>query len=336
MRSIFPLKKNEVEMAESKQTCIVKMLPGELYAVLREALEARCWEFSSLPYAEFKATRNKTNVVLYHSGKLVIQGAESQDFVDFILEPEVLKDLAFQQKQRQFVPHAGMDESGKGDFFGPLVVAAVYLDRGMEQSLGDAGVRDCKLIKSDAQLKTIASDAMKIIGHRVGFVSIGPEAYNRMYSGFGSLNRLLAWGHARALENLLDKVPECAEAIADKFGDEHLILNALKEKGAKIHLIQRTKAESDMAVAAASVIARAGFLRRLEDLGKLAGIPLPKGAGEQVDLRAAELARKGGAELLSRFAKMHFRNSYKALGLPPPPKKEFTVHHASGQSGRNP
>ena len=168
---------------------------------------------------------------------------------------------------------------------------------------------------------------MKILQGRVGYVSIGPEAYNRMYKSFGSLNRLLAWGHARALENLLDKVPECTEAIADQFGDEHLILSALKEKGSKIHLIQRTKAESDMAVAAASVIARAGFLRRLEDLGKLAGGTLPKGASEQVDLRAAELAQKGGAELLSQFAKMHFRNSYKALGLPPPPKKEFTAHH---------
>lgn len=314
-------------MPEAKKNCIVKMLPKELCSVLREALEARCWEFSTLPYAEFKATRNKTNVVLYTSGKLVIQGAESQDFVDFILEPEVLKDLAFQQKQQEFVPHAGMDESGKGDFFGPLVVAAVYLDRGMEQSLGDAGVRDCKLIKNDIQLKAIAADAMKILQGRVGYVSIGPEAYNRMYKSFGSLNRLLAWGHARALENLLDKVPECTEAIADQFGDEHLILSALKEKGSKIHLIQRTKAESDMAVAAASVIARAGFLRRLEDLGKLAGGTLPKGAGEQVDLRAAELAQKGGAELLSQFAKMHFRNSYKALGLPPPPKKEFTAHH---------
>lgn len=313
-------------MADTKKNCIVKMLPKELYQVLREALEARCWDFAPLPYAEFKATKNKTNVVLYNSGKLVVQGGESQDFIDFILEPEVMKDLAFQEKQQEFVPHAGMDESGKGDFFGPLVVAAVYLDKGMEQSLGDAGVRDCKLIKSDIQLRRIAADAMQIIKGGVGFVSIGPEAYNRMYSGFGSLNRLLAWGHARALENLLEKVPQCTEALADKFGDESLILNALKGKGSQIKLTQRTKAESDMAVAAASVIARAGFLRRLEDLGKQAGLALPKGAGEQVDLCAAQLAQQGGAELLSKFAKMHFRNSSKALGLPPPPKKEFTIH----------
>ena len=310
-------------MPETKKNCIVKLLPPELHPVLREALEARCWEFSPLPYSVFKATKNKTNVVLYASGKLVIQGGEAQEFVDFILEPEVLKDLAFQEKQQEFIPHAGMDESGKGDFFGPLVVAAVYLEKGMELSLGDAGVRDCKLIKSDAQLRRIATDAMQILRGNVGFVSIGPEAYNRMYSNFHSLNHLLAWGHARALENLLEKVPECKDAIADKFGDERLILSALKEKGRQINLIQRTKAESDMAVAAASVLARAAFLKRLEDLGTQAGMKLPKGAGEQVDLCAAELVAKGGRELLSRFAKMHFRNSYKALGLPPPPKAEW-------------
>lgn len=312
-------------MPENKN-CIVKQLPPELHNVLRDALEARCWDFSELPYAKFKAVKNKTNAVLYNSGKLVIQGAEAQDFVDFILEPEVLKDLAFQEKQQDFIPHAGMDESGKGDFFGPLVVAAVYLDKGMELSLGDAGVRDCKLIKNDMQLRKIAVDAMKIIGKGFGFVAIGPEAYNRMYSGFRSLNHLLAWGHARALENLLEKVPECKEALVDKFGNESLILSALRERGRQIRLVQRTKAESDMAVAAASVIARAAFLKRLEDLGKEAGMTLPKGAGEQVDVCAAKLVEQGGRDLLSKYAKMHFRNSYKALGLPPPPKTEWKHH----------
>lgn len=308
-------------MPETKKHCIVKQLPKELNDLLHEVLESHGWEFSQVPYSVFKAVHGKTNVVLYQSGKLVIQGGESQDFVDFILEPEVLRDLAFQEIREKFVPHAGMDESGKGDFFGPLVVAAVYVDEQSERSLGDAGVRDCKLIKSDAQLMKIAADARKIIGGKYGFVLIGPEAYNRMYGGFPSLNHLLAWGHARALENLLEKVPECKEALADKFGNDQLILNALGERGRTIKLIQRTKAESDMAVAAASVIARAGFLHKLESLGKEAGIHLPKGAGEQVDRCAAELVGKGGEELLARYAKMHFRNAYKALGKTPPPKK---------------
>ena len=307
-------------MAEVGKHCIVKLLPPELNSVLRDALSVRGWEFEPLPYAVFKAVKNKTNVVLYNSGKLVIQGGEAQDFVDFILEPEVMKDLAFQEHQAAFTPHAGMDESGKGDFFGPLVVAAVYVDKKMEIDLGNAGVRDCKQIRSDVQLAGIAADAMKIVKGKVGLVSIGPEAYNRMYGNFRSLNHLLAWGHARALENLLEKVPECSEAIADQFGNEQLLLSALKEKGRRIRLIQRPRAESDMAVAAASVLARAAFLRRLQDLGEQAGMKLPKGAGEPVDRCAAELAARGGAELLSRFAKMHFRNSSKALGLPVEPK----------------
>ena len=210
-------------MAEVGKHCIVKLLPPELNSVLRDALSVRGWEFEPLPYAVFKAVKNKTNVVLYNSGKLVIQGGEAQDFVDFILEPEVMKDLAFQEHQAAFMPHAGMDESGKGDFFGPLVVAAVYVDKKMEIDLGNAGVRDCKQIRSDVQLVGIAADAMKIVKGKVGLVSIGPEAYNRMYGNFRSLNHLLAWGHARALENLLEKVPECSEAIADQFGNEQLL-----------------------------------------------------------------------------------------------------------------
>ena len=315
--------KEHCGMTAEKKNCIVKQLPKELNDVLRNVLESHGWELSQIPYSFFKAVHGKTNVVLYQSGKLVIQGAESQDFVDFILEPEVLGDLAFQEMRQEFVPHAGMDESGKGDFFGPLVVAAVFVDERSERSLGDAGVRDCKLIKNDAQLLKIASDARKIIGEQYGFVLIGPEAYNRMYAGFPSLNHLLAWGHARALENLLGKVPECKEALADKFGNDRLILNALGEKGRRIKLVQRTKAESDMAVAAASVIARAGFLSKLKSLGEEIGVQLPKGAGEQVDRCASNLVRKGGEELLARYAKMHFRNSYKALGKTPPPKKAW-------------
>lgn len=312
-------------MPEKKASCIVRTLPADLTEKLHCVLEEHGWEFSDLPYTHFKAQKNKTNVVLYQSGKLVVQGAEGQDFIEFILEPEVMGDRAFQEKvQSEFTPHAGMDESGKGDFFGPLVAAAVFVpDPATAQSLADAGVRDCKLIKNDQTLRKIAGDAVRIVNGAVGFVSIGPEAYNRMYGKFRSLNPLLAWAHARALENLLDRVPECSMAIADKFGDDRLILNALKEKGRRIELIQRTKAESDMAVACASVIARAGFLKALEELGKKAEISLPKGAGEEVDRCAAELALRGGKDLLSAYGKMHFRTSYKALGLPVPEKTEW-------------
>ncbi|MBO5680391.1 MAG: ribonuclease HIII, partial [Lentisphaeria bacterium] len=219
------------------------------------------------------------------------------------------------EEQEPFSPHAGIDESGKGDFFGPLVVSCVYVENeDVAEKLSALGVRDSKQIKSDKKIAGIASEIMKLVQGKFAIVVIGPEAYNRAYAKIGSLNRLLAWGHARSLENLLEKAPECPAALADKFGDEHLIRNALLENGRKIHLDQRTKAESDIAVAAASILARAEFVRRLEALAGIAGVDtLPKGAGSQVDSVAAQIAGSGGAELLEKISKRHFTTFEKAL-----------------------
>jgi len=313
----------------SPKTCIVRNLDPSLHQKLREALTERDWEFASLPHAAFKASKAGVGVVAYESGKLVIQGKGAEDFVSFILEPEILGELAFAEglpeeaKPQPFSPHAGIDESGKGDFFGPLVVSAVYVSEGQERSLADAGVRDCKLIKSDGLVAKIAADARRIVDGNFSIVAIGPESYNRFYERIGSLNKLLAWGHAKALENLLEKAPGCSMALSDKFGDEKLILNALGERGRGIRLEQKTKAESDIAVAAASVLARAEFVRRIKALAEVAGRSLPKGAGANVDEAAKELAEKGGAELLSKLGKMHFRTSYRALGIPEPPRSSF-------------
>ena len=290
-------------MPESKKNCIVKMLPKELNPVLREALEARCWDFSSLPYAEFKATRNKTNVVLYTSGKLVIQGAESQDFVDFILEPEVLKDLAFQQKQQEFVPHAGMDESGKGDFFGPLVVAGVQVDKNNKQKFIELGIKDSKKL-DDKKILMLANQIKASSVHSV--VVITPVKYNELYSKFKNLNKLLAWGHARAIENILEKSP-CNYALADKFGDESLINNALMQKGRSIVLNQMVRAESDIAVAAASVLARAEFVKRIQELELKYELQLSKGASDKVIEQAKTFITKYSFNRLNEIAKMHFK-----------------------------
>lgn len=312
-------------MSISADNMCVIMLPAGREAALHSALEKHLWEFSQHPYAKFKASKEKTSVILYNSGKLVIQGKGTKDFIEFILEPEVLCACPFTEDRsapaQEFIPHAGMDESGKGDFFGPLVASAVFIpDKETENALIQAGVCDCKLIKSDSKLRAIASRSAMILQGKFATVCIGPEAYNQMYRSFKSINTLLAWAHARALENLLEKVPQCKEAIADKFGDDALIRNALGERGKRIHLVQKVRAESDIAVAAASILARAGFLRKLEELSENAGFPLPKGGGEQTDVPAAKLAVSGGREYLGKFAKLHFRNTYKALGEEPPPK----------------
>ncbi|MBO4648816.1 MAG: ribonuclease HIII [Lentisphaeria bacterium] len=318
-------------MVKSTSGAVYELTPAEMQE-LRALLDARGWEFGEGPYLLFRASREKTSVCAYTSGKLVVQGKGAADFVEFILEPEILREKMFETAlaapAEPFAPHAGMDESGKGDFFGPLVVAAVYVpDEDAASALSKAGVRDSKQIKSDNTILTIAQQIRARLGDRMGVVTIGPEAYNRIYHQFGSLNRLLAWGHARALENLLNNVPECTAALADKFGDERLILQALHEKGRRIRLDQRTKAESDIAVAAASIMARAQFVRIMHKLGEELGMTLPKGAGTAVDEAAQALFQRGGEELLGRVAKMHFRNAYKAMGLPMPEKKKWIPRH---------
>lgn len=300
-----------------KNHCYVCTLTKEQIALLKEILCAASCELKAAPYCEFKTEYHEASIAAYSSGKLVVQGKGTGEFVDFLLEPQILKEDAFAGMiaETEFFPHAGIDESGKGDFFGPLVIACVFVeDRAAAEKLASLGVRDSKAIKSDAKVAQIAQQILPAVNGQAAVVAIGPEAYNRFYDNIRNLNRLLAWGHARTLENLLEKVPACTSALADKFGDERLIRNALMEQGRKIELRQQTKAESDIAVAAASILARAEFVRRMSLLGKEVGMELPKGAGPQVDKVARSLAEQGGRALLSTVAKMHFSTAAKALG----------------------
>lgn len=203
----------------------------------------------------------------------------------------------------------GIDESGKGDYFGPLVIAAAHVTSEIEPELRLMEVRDSKKI-SDGRILEIARDLRQVCKHSV--VTIGPQKYNELYPKFRNLNRLLAWGHAWALENLLEQV-DCPLAIADQFGDERFILNALLEKGKKIQLVQRTKAEEDLAVAAASILARAEFLSRLKRLSDEIGTTLPKGA-THVELAARMVVKKHGEEKLGVVAKLHFKTTKAVLG----------------------
>lgn len=203
----------------------------------------------------------------------------------------------------------GIDESGKGDYFGPLVIAAVLVTPADEPDLRLMQVRDSKRI-SDGRILEMAPDIRQVCRHSV--VAIGPHRYNDLYAKIKNLNRLLAWGHARALENILEHV-ECPRAISDQFGDERFILNALLEKGKKIQLIQRPKAEEDLAVAAASIVARAEFLIRLKRLSEEIGLSLPKGASQAVELAARVVVKKLGRERLEGIAKLHFKTTQSVL-----------------------
>lgn len=197
----------------------------------------------------------------------------------------------------------GMDESGKGDYFGSLVVAAVYVEAATEPKLVSLGVRDSKALTENRILEL--ENAIKILcPHAV--VEFAPPRYNQLYAELHNLNKVLAQGHAQALEDVLNKV-SCEVAVADQFGDEKYIRQALLEKGKKIKVEQRPKAESDVAVAAASILARARFVQSLAALRKLIGLDLPKGASDPriVELRQTLLATHG-LQILDRLAKTHF------------------------------
>jgi len=203
----------------------------------------------------------------------------------------------------------GIDESGKGDYFGPLVIAAVYVNAESEPDLRLMEVRDSKRI-SDGRILEMAPDIRQVCKHSV--VAIGPQRYNELYAKIRNLNRLLGWGHARALENLLEQV-DCDLVIADQFGDERFVKSALLEKGKQVRLIQKPKAETDLAVAAASILARAEFLLRLKRLSEDVGTSLPKGASSAVELAARMVLKKHGKERLSTVAKMHFKTTQAVL-----------------------
>ncbi len=143
-------------------------------------------------------------------------------------------------------------------------------------------------------------------------VVIGPEKYNELHARMHNLNKMLAWGHARAIENILSAVP-CSRAVTDQFGDERFVREALLEHGRTIELEQRTRGEEDPAVAAASILARAEFLRRLAGLGREWGMDLPKGAGPPVEAAAVRFVRTHGPDALGKVAKTHFKTTERVL-----------------------
>lgn len=205
--------------------------------------------------------------------------------------------------------YIGTDESGKGDYFGPLVIAGVFVDRETAGKLRVAGVKDSKEL-SDSAINRIAGEVKKIVGNAYNIIMITPGKYNKLYGEFKNVNRLLGWGHARVLENILGKFP-AQEAISDKFGDEKYIRNSLQTEGKNLLLHQMTKAERFTAVAAASILARNKLNQWFDGKGKELNVVLPKGASSGVEDKAVELKNKYGSGFLTDLVKLHFKTSVK-------------------------
>jgi ribonuclease HIII len=285
---------------------------------LEQRLRQKGWTFRHVPHARFAAQGPDLSLVLYQSGKLVIQGKATQDFVQFTLEPEILRaaELGYEDvlHPERKVPRIGVDESGKGDLFGPLCVAGVYVNEVIVAAWKEAGIRDSKTVGGDQQIARLAKLIRTTPGCVISVVPIGNAAYNRLHAKLASVNKILAWGHARVIENLMGQrhrmQPPPERAVIDQFAaHQSTVLNALMRDGQCLEIIQRHKAESDLAVAAASILARDEFVSRLRKLGEQEGIGFPKGAGEAANAALKAWVERNGRDRLAEVAKCHFRNT---------------------------
>ena len=272
---------------------------------IKKLLEEKGATFDIIQYSVWRAKTPSFQAIYYTSGKFLIQGKEVDNIARKVneilgLEITIKQENTFECKEEKYI---GTDESGKGDFFGPLVVAGVQVDNNNKQKFIDLGIKDSKKL-DDKKILVLANQIKANSVHSV--VVMTPVKYNELYDKFNNLNKLLAWGHARAIENILEKSP-CNYALADKFGDESLIKNALMKKGKNIILNQMVRAEADIAVAAASVLARAEFVKRMKDLEDKYELPLSKGASEKVIEQGKAFIKTYSFERLNEIAKMHFK-----------------------------
>jgi ribonuclease HIII len=293
-----------------------------MLAAFRQFVQDRGWSIVAEKEIQsgyqFTVTDRVTSVpvALYKTGKALVQGKPGA--LQAALKAWAYGSAGPSQPQLQDLTDApssprmtglariGSDESGKGDYFGPLVVAAVYVDKQTEPQLQALNVRDSKQL-SDSAILRLAEEIREVCrGHGMMRVYL-PERYNELYQQWSNLNLLLADAHAQIISGLQKKVP-CELAIVDQFGDEALVREALSKTGCKIALEQRHRAEDDLAVAAASIIARAEFVRQMAVLSQSAGIDLPKGASNPRIVEAGrEIVAAGGLEALRKVAKLHFK-----------------------------
>lgn len=272
----------------------------------------------------FEDEKERLVLKQYQKGTLMVQGRAEHllRVILHVLSPyvgdtgEAGNNGSAGEKTRKLpLPHIGTDESGKGDYFGPLVVGGVMVETGTRDKLAALGVRDSKKL-ADGRCRELAAGIRRICVDRYREVIIPPERYNTLYEDFRregrNLNHLLAWAHARAIESLRDSFP-CNLAVADRFGNENYIRSRLMNRGREIELIQEHRGERYLAVAAASILARDRFLEYLERLSNEAGLPLPKGAGAQVVTAARKYVERHGVDKLPAVAKMHYKTTAQVV-----------------------
>ena len=329
------------ESAAPKKSTFTYELTNDQQELLLGIMVNGNYRKREVPYSLWSIEGGDFNATLYAKEKhgkrkLCIQGAGAEDFVLFTLEPKVLMSASLGYEQvlnpELFSAHEGSDESGKGDYFGPLVVCTAFTNEELSQKMVEMGVKDCKQM-SDKSVLAVGSELRRLLTpKRFSIVKLGPAAYNRLYSKMNNINRMLAWAHGTAIEELLGKTGnringEKMRVVVDQFAPtEETILKALKPLGRQAEIIQRHKAESDIAVAAASVIAREIFIRDIlkmtdEVFGPLTGgkedkkrPKIPMGSSDpRVRELACEMVRKHGPNWLMNHCKAHFQTTDKVL-----------------------
>lgn len=302
------MSKNE---KKEKTSCFVATIDLALAEKLKNDLIQFDFELSKPQYTLFSGKKKGVSISLYESGKLMVQGKEMGEFIEFYLEPEILKSFKFSNPEEyvDLNAHIGCDEAGKGDFFGPLCVAGVYGSTEDIKALLKMGIRDTKKM-SDQKTLDLAKKIKKDYAHHI--LKISPEKYNELYGKFTNLNSLLAWGHATVVEQLSTKT-SCNHVIIDKFASDSLISGAVLRKSKNVELTLRTHAEEDILVAAAAVLARSTFLNNLKELGEIYGVELPKGASQKTQEIARALVKKFGVECLDIVCKKHFQTYQQVI-----------------------
>jgi ribonuclease HIII len=280
------------------------------FGEFRKHLAKLDFKFEERPYQVFLARYDKFTVNLFESGKVTFGGTnrELQQEVEWFLgklggkPPAVQKGVGFEGRTR-----IGTDEVGKGDFFGPLVVAGALVDKEAEIELGKLGVKDSKEIKGDKKMLEIAGGIKEVLGQdRCEIVVINPPKYNELHAKMENLNVLLGWAHARVIENLLRRDRDCGLAISDQFGDPDFIASSLMERGRAIELVQIHKGGRDLAVASASVLARGRFISAMDKMSGDFDFEFPRGSSAKVVEAAKEFIDAKGVAALGQVAKLHF------------------------------
>src|SRR5437870_5367898 len=302
-------------------------LAKDMFEEFKLYLQREGFSFENRPHQIFLARRSSVVVNLYASGKIVVTGADQpivqaiQDRLDELGAKEVVKEVKVLSPLEVTGTRIGTDKVVKGDYYGPLVVAGALVTSETEKQLVGVGVRDSKTL-SDTTISNMAIKIRQILGsHGCEEIAISPLKYNLLHQKLRNVNRILGWAHARAIENLLSNGQGCEVAVADQFGDERYIHDSLMRKGRKIKLIQAPKAERDVAVAAASVLARDVFLHKLDEMRESYQLDFPKGATRVVEF-GKKLVETQGPGVLQNVAKLHFSTTTDILEGPIPVVKD--------------